>query len=61
MENNLHTGHRARLKERAINEGLDFFNEHQVLEMLLAFVIPRKDTNNSAHLNRPLRLSFGGS
>ncbi|MEZ0537534.1 DNA repair protein RadC [Caldicellulosiruptoraceae bacterium PP1] len=47
---NVHTGHRKRLKERFINEGLDNFNDHQVLELLLFFSIPRKDTNNLAHL-----------
>ncbi|MCK9575232.1 MAG: DNA repair protein RadC [Clostridia bacterium] len=49
MENNLHTGHRARLKTRALTEGLESFDEHQILEMLLGFVIPRKDTNPIAH------------
>ena len=49
MENNLHTGHRLRLKERALTEGLESFEEHQILEMLLGFIIPRKDTNPIAH------------
>lgn len=44
-----HDGHRQRLKERFILEGLDNFNEVQVLELLLFYVIPRQDTNPLAH------------
>ena len=49
-----HDGHRDRLKERYIREGLDNFEPHQVLELLLFYCIPRKDTNDTAHelLNR---------
>ena len=45
----LHTGHRKRLRFRFRNEGLRHFTEHQVLEYLLSFVIPRRDTNELAH------------
>jgi DNA repair protein RadC len=45
----MHKGHRERLKGRFLSEGLDGFNQHQVLEMLLFFSIPRKDTNPLAH------------
>ena len=50
----LHEGHRNRLKERFRREGLDGFTDVQVLELLLFFVIPRRDTNPIAHelLNR---------
>lgn len=44
-----HDGHRQRLKERFALEGLDNFNELQVLELLLFYVIPRQDTNPIAH------------
>lgn len=44
-----HDGHRQRLKERFLLEGLDHFNELQVLELLLFYVIPRQDTNPLAH------------
>lgn len=47
---NLHTGHRARLRRRFLEEGLDAFEDHQVLELLLFFAIPRRDTNELAHL-----------
>ncbi|WKY45715.1 DNA repair protein RadC [Eubacteriaceae bacterium ES2] len=49
MERNLHTGHRQRVKDRAISEGLDGFEEYQILELLLFYSIPRKDTNEIAH------------
>ncbi len=45
----IHKGHRARIKERFIKEGLDGFNEHQVLELLLFYAIPQRDTNEIAH------------
>lgn len=49
MEPGLHDGHRDRLKKRFLREGLENFEPHQVLEMLLFFGIPRKDTNVLAH------------
>ncbi len=45
----IHAGHRQRLKERFIESGLDDFSQIQVLELLLAYCIPRKDTNPIAH------------
>lgn len=50
----VHQGHRARVKERFSKEGLDGFKEHQVLELLLFYAIPQRDTNVIAHnlLNR---------
>ena len=44
-----HTGHRQRLKEQYLNNGLDGFTDFQVLELLLYFAIPRIDTNPIAH------------
>lgn len=49
MEKKLHEGHRQRVKTRYLSEGLDAFEDHQVLEMLLFFCIPMKDTNELAH------------
>lgn len=46
----IHSGHRQRLKERFLKEGLDNFNELQVLELLLFYCIPRQDTNPIAHV-----------
>ena len=45
----LHKNHRKRLKERFRKDGLDSFTEYQVLELLLFYVIPRRDTNEIAH------------
>ena len=44
-----HEGHRARLKQRFLEEGLDHFTEIQALELLLFYAIPRVDTNPIAH------------
>lgn len=46
---NLHTGHRERMKERFRKEGIDSFADHEVLELLLYFGIPQRDTNPLAH------------
>lgn len=45
----IHDGHRQRLKSRFRQEGLDGFEELQVLELLLFYCIPRQDTNPIAH------------
>lgn len=45
----MHEGHRERLKNRFLTEGLDSFEQHQILELLLFYVIPRRDTNPLAH------------
>ena len=44
-----HDGHRQRLRERFMAEGLDNFTQEQVLELLLFYGIPRIDTNEIAH------------
>ncbi len=44
-----HDGHRKRLKARFIKSGLDDFEPHNVLELLLFYSVPRKDTNPLAH------------
>ena len=45
----IHDGHRQRLKDRFLEEGLDQFTDIQVLELLLFYAIPRQDTNPIAH------------
>lgn len=47
---NLHEGHRKRVKERFLKHGLESFTEIQVLETLLFYAVPKKDTNETAHL-----------
>jgi len=49
MGNNLHSGHRKRVKDRYLAEGLDSFADHQVLELLLFYCVPMRDTNEMAH------------
>lgn len=46
---NEHEGHRDRLKNRFLSEGLEHFEPHTVLELLLYYSIPRRDTNELAH------------
>lgn len=46
----MHDGHRERVKQRFQRDGLDGFTDIQVLELLLFYCIPRKDTNPTAHL-----------
>ena len=46
---NIHQGHRTRLREVAEQSGLDKLKQHQVLELLLTYVIPQKDVNPIAH------------
>lgn len=53
----LHDGHRQRLIQRFLEEDLDSFEPHNVLELLLFYAIPRKDTNELAHV---LMDTFGG-
>lgn len=45
----IHDGHRQRLKRRFLEEGLENFDEVNVLELLLFYAIPQKDTNPIAH------------
>lgn len=45
----VHDGHRKRLKDRFAQDGLSSFREHEVLELLLFYCIPRRDTNEIAH------------
>ncbi len=45
----IHDGHRDRLKDRYLANGLDSFEPHNVLELLLFYGLPYKDTNDLAH------------
>lgn len=46
---NIHDGHRERMRNKYINKGIDIFEQHEILEMLLFYAIPRKNTNDIAH------------
>ncbi len=48
-DDNVHKGHRKRMKAKFLLHGFDVFEEHEVLEMLLYYAIPRSDTNPIAH------------
>lgn len=45
----IHDDHRQRVRQRFLESGLDDFHEIQVLELLLFYCIPRRDTNPVAH------------
>lgn len=45
----IHDGHRQRLRERFLKSGLDGFEPHNVLELLLFYALPQRDTNELAH------------
>lgn len=53
---NLHENHRARVRETFKRAGADGMPDHNLLELLLFYSIPRKDTNEIAHR---LILAFG--
>ena len=46
---NLHAGHRDRLKKRFDAVGEKGFEDHTLLELLLFYGVPQKDTNPIAH------------
>ncbi|NLM74475.1 MAG: DNA repair protein RadC [Clostridiaceae bacterium] len=45
----IHKGHRERVRQRYLEEGLDGFKDHEILELLLFYCIPMRDTNTLAH------------
>ena len=45
-----HDGHRKRLRSRFLAHGLDALQDHEVLELLLFYAQPRKDTNALARV-----------
>lgn len=44
-----HKDHRKRMRKRFLENGFEGFAEHEILELLLFFAIPRCDTNPLAH------------
>ena len=46
---NIHKGHRERLRKRFLESGESVEN-HELLELLLTYSIPRRDTNRTAHI-----------
>lgn len=55
---NVHEGHRERMRKRFRETGsFDGFSDHEVLEMVLFYACPRRNTNEIAH---ELITKFGG-
>lgn len=49
-EKNIHKGHRESVRQRFIKSGsLDSFADHEILELVLFYAYPMKDTNELAH------------
>ena len=46
---NLHKEHRERLKEKFLEFGLDGIEDHELIELLLFYAVPQKNTNKVAH------------
>ena len=44
-----HEGHRQRMKERFLTAGLDSFSDHEIVEMMLFYALPYRNTNDLAH------------
>ncbi len=51
------TGHRARLRQRLLDQGSDALLDHELIEYLLALAIPRRDTKPLA---KQLLSHYGG-
>ena len=49
MEGHQHAHHRERMRNLFLTSGMDGFSDHNVLELLLFYSIPQKDTNVTAH------------
>ena len=49
MAENVHKGHRERMRQRFLLEGAEGFADHELLEMLLFYAVPRGDVNPLAH------------
>ena len=50
VDKNMHDGHRLRVKQRFLHEGLQHFAPHEIIEMLLFFGVPVRDVNGLAHV-----------
>ena len=48
-EDHSHHGHRQRMYEKFLKYGSDIFEDHEILEIILFYAIPRANTNDIAH------------
>lgn len=46
---NIHKDHRQRVRSRYLNEGINSMEDYNIIELLLFYAIPVKDTNAIAH------------
>ena len=56
----MHEGHRERMRAKFLKSGIDLFEDHEILELLLYDAIPRQNTNETAHLLLDQFHSFSG-
>lgn len=49
IKNNVHSDHRKRMRDKFIENGIAVFADHEIIEFLLFYAIPRKDVNALAH------------
>ncbi|MBQ7798427.1 MAG: RadC family protein [Clostridia bacterium] len=49
QKKNSHKGHRQRFKLKALEGGIEHWPAHEVMELILMYVIPQKDVNPLAH------------
>ncbi len=52
----VHSGHRARMRRKLLSHGAEIFDTYELLEMLLYYAVPARDTNSIA---KQLLLGFG--
>lgn len=45
----IHDGHRDRIRKKFLNNEIDSLEDHEILELMLFYAIPRKNTNDIAH------------
>ena len=46
---NPHDGHRQKMRDKYLEYGIESFQPHEILEILLFYAVPRKNTNLIAH------------
>ena len=46
---NIHSGHRRRMRDRIKEYGPQTLKDHELLEVLLYYAVPRKNTNPTAY------------
>ncbi len=48
-EENIHEGHRKRMRQKFLSDGIDAFTDHEILEFFLFYVHKRANTNPIGH------------